>query len=38
MRPGKPLGYSPIIRILAVGIAVLAVIRAVLAVVAALIR
>jgi putative membrane protein len=38
MRLGNPLGYSPLTRILAVGIALLAVISAVLMVVAALIR
>lgn len=38
MRLGKPLGYSPLTRILAVGIGVLAVISAVLAVIAALIK
>ncbi len=38
MRLGKPLGYSPLVRLLAVGIAVLATISAVLAVIAALVR
>jgi putative membrane protein len=38
MRLGEPLGYSPLTRILAVGIAVIAVISAGLVVVAALIR
>ncbi len=38
MRLGKPLGYSPITRILAIGIGVLAVISSILAVVAALAR
>jgi putative membrane protein len=37
MRLGEPLGYSPITRMLAVGIIVLAVISSVLAVIAALI-
>ncbi len=38
MRLGKPLGYSPLTRMLAVGIGVLAVISAVLAVIAALVK
>jgi putative membrane protein len=38
MRLGKPLGYSPLTRILAVGIAVLAVISALLVAIAAVIR
>ncbi len=38
MRLGKPLGYSPLTRMLAVGIAVLAVISAVLVAIAALVR
>ena len=38
MRLGKPLGYSPITRILAVGIGVLAVISAVLVVIDVLVR
>jgi putative membrane protein len=38
MRLGKPLGYSPLVRLLALGIAVLAVISALLVAVAALIR
>ncbi len=38
MRLGKPLGYSPITRMLAIGIIVLAVISSVLAVIAALVR
>jgi inner membrane protein YidH len=38
MRLGRPLGYSPLTRMLAVGIAILAVISALLVAVAALIR
>jgi putative membrane protein len=38
MRLGQPLGYSPLTRILAIGIALLAVISAVLAAIAVLIR
>ena len=38
MRLGKPLGYSPLTRILAVGIGVLAVLSAVLVLIAALFR
>jgi putative membrane protein len=38
MRLGEPLGYSPLTRILAIGIAVLAVLSAILAVVAALVK
>ncbi len=38
MRHGKPLGYSPLTRMLALGIGVLAVISAVLVVIAALVR
>jgi len=38
MRLGKPLGYSPITRMLAIGIIVLALISSVLAVITALVR
>lgn len=38
MRLGKPLGYSPLTRMLAVGIAALAVISALLVAIAALVR
>ena len=38
MRLGKPLGYSPITRMLAVGIILLALISSVLAVIAAIVR
>lgn len=38
MRLGRPLGYSPIVRLLALGIAVLAVISTVLAVISAIVR
>jgi putative membrane protein len=38
MRLGKPLGYSPITRMLAIGVIVLALISLVLAVIAALVR
>jgi putative membrane protein len=38
MRLGEPLGYSPLTRILAAGIAVLAVLSAILAVVAAIVK
>ena len=38
MRLGKPLGYSPLTRMLVVGISMLAVISAVLVVIAALVR
>ena len=38
MRLGRPLGYSPLTRVLAVGVAVLAVLSAILAVVAAIVK
>jgi inner membrane protein YidH len=38
MRLGRPLGYSPLVRLLAVGIVVLAVISAVLVAVGAIVR
>jgi putative membrane protein len=38
MRLGQPLGYSPLTRILALGIAVLAVLSAILAVIAAIVK
>jgi putative membrane protein len=38
MRLGQPLGYSPLTRILAIGIAVLAVLSAILAVIAAIVK
>jgi len=38
MRLGRPLGYSPLVRLLALGIAVLAVISGVLVVIAAIVR
>jgi putative membrane protein len=38
MRLGKPLGYSPLTRLLALGIAVLAVLSAIIAIIAAAVR
>ena len=38
MRLGRPLGYSPLVRLLAAGIVVLAVISAVLVAIAAIVR
>jgi putative membrane protein len=38
MRLGRPLGYSPLVRLLAAGVVVLAVISAVLVAVAAIVR
>ena len=38
MRLGRPLGYSPLVRLLAVGIVVLAVISAVLVAIGAILR